>query len=134
MLNKKCIYFSRAINLFNNKFMKINKTFLKTIRAFIIILALTFSTNTQAATSLTSNWSFMSWLKGSNHKEQKKTGNKQKKEKRNDWKPRHQKGGKGEGDCKPGDSVPLDGGLSILLIGAAAFGVKKLRGSKNDEI
>ena len=26
-----------------------------------------------------------------------------------------------------GDSIPLDGGLSILLVGAAAFGIKKLR-------
>lgn len=30
------------------------------------------------------------------------------------------------------DSIPLDGGLSILLLGAAAFGVKKLR-DNNDE-
>ncbi|GGK11921.1 hypothetical protein GCM10007962_02700 [Yeosuana aromativorans] len=29
------------------------------------------------------------------------------------------------------DSIPLDGGLSILLLGAAAFGVKKLRDKKN---
>jgi len=28
------------------------------------------------------------------------------------------------------DSIPLDGGLSILLLGAAAFGVKKLRDTK----
>ena len=27
-------------------------------------------------------------------------------------------------------SIPLDGGLSILLLGAAAFGVKKLRDNK----
>ena len=32
------------------------------------------------------------------------------------------------------DSVPLDGGLSILLLGAAAFGVKKLRDKKNGTI
>jgi len=32
------------------------------------------------------------------------------------------------------DSVPLDGGLSILLLGAAAFGVKKLRDNKNGTI
>ncbi len=45
------------------------------------------------------------------------------------------KPGKGgsNGDSKHGgkscktNSVPLDGGLSILLLGAAAFGVKKLR-------
>ncbi len=39
--------------------------------------------------------------------------------------------GNGAGQGNPqngkGDSVPLDGGLAILLAGAAAFGVKKLR-------
>jgi hypothetical protein len=29
-----------------------------------------------------------------------------------------------------GDKIPLDGGLSVLLLGAAAFGVKKLRDNK----
>ena len=33
-----------------------------------------------------------------------------------------------------GDSIPLDGGLGILLIGAAALGVKKLRDNKNDKL
>lgn len=33
-----------------------------------------------------------------------------------------------------GDSIPLDGGLSILLLGAAAFGVKKLHDKKNDKL
>ncbi|MDO7171990.1 PID-CTERM protein-sorting domain-containing protein [Mariniflexile sp. AS56] len=28
------------------------------------------------------------------------------------------------------DSIPLDGGLAILLAGAAAFGIKKLRNKK----
>lgn len=37
-------------------------------------------------------------------------------------------GGKhGGGKCSTTNSVPLDGGLSILLLGAAAFGVKRLR-------
>ena len=37
----------------------------------------------------------------------------------------------GNANCnKGGTSVPLDGGLSILLFGAAAFGIKKLRESK----
>jgi hypothetical protein len=31
------------------------------------------------------------------------------------------------------DSIPLDGGLGILVLGAAAFGVRKLRGNKNDK-
>ena len=31
------------------------------------------------------------------------------------------------------DAIPLDGGLTILLVGAAAYGVKKLRDNKNDK-
>ena len=30
------------------------------------------------------------------------------------------------------DSIPLDGGLAILLAGAAFFGIKKLRAKKNN--
>jgi hypothetical protein len=33
-------------------------------------------------------------------------------------------------DNNGGDSVPLDGGLSILLLGAAAFGAKKLHDTR----
>lgn len=36
----------------------------------------------------------------------------------------------GSNDNNGGDSVPLDGGLGILLIGAAAFGASKLRDNK----
>jgi len=28
------------------------------------------------------------------------------------------------------DGIPLDGGLSLLIAGAAAYGIKKLRGKK----
>lgn len=35
-------------------------------------------------------------------------------------------------DSNKPDSIPLDGGLAILLIGAAAFGVKKLRDNKKE--
>ena len=28
------------------------------------------------------------------------------------------------------DGIPLDGGLSLLIAGAAAYGVKKLKGAK----
>jgi hypothetical protein len=31
-----------------------------------------------------------------------------------------------------GDAIPLDGGLGILVLGAAAFGIRKLRGKKVD--
>ncbi|WP_372756520.1 PID-CTERM protein-sorting domain-containing protein [Mariniflexile sp.] len=40
----------------------------------------------------------------------------------------------GHNDGGTSDSIPLDGGLSILLVGAAAFGIKKLRDSKNENI
>ncbi|MDG1728677.1 MAG: hypothetical protein P8K68_06755 [Algibacter sp.] len=30
--------------------------------------------------------------------------------------------------------VPLDGGLAVLIVGAAAYGVKKLRQNKNEEL
>ncbi|MDN3665667.1 PID-CTERM protein-sorting domain-containing protein [Algibacter miyuki] len=40
------------------------------------------------------------------------------------------KPGNGGGDPTPTPSVPLDGGLGFLVLGAAAFGVKKLRGNK----
>ena len=30
------------------------------------------------------------------------------------------------------DGIPLDGGLSLLVAGAAAYGIKKLRGNKSD--
>ena len=33
-------------------------------------------------------------------------------------------------DKDKGDSIPLDGGLGVLLLGAATFGVKKLRNNK----
>lgn len=102
-------------------------TFSKTIKVAIIVIALTFSTNTHAATSLTfGNWwsnLFNSWGWGNNN---------------NSWGDKNDEHegsyNDGENGDNTGDSVPLDGGLSILLIGAAAFGVKKLRGNKNDEI
>ncbi|MBU2949827.1 hypothetical protein KO493_03850 [Tamlana agarivorans] len=41
-------------------------------------------------------------------------------------------GGGDEGD-EP-EEIPLDGGLSFLVLGAAAFGIRKLRKEKNDKI
>lgn len=32
--------------------------------------------------------------------------------------------------CGGGDSIPLDGGLAILLAGGAAYGIRKLRNRK----
>jgi len=39
-----------------------------------------------------------------------------------------------DNDTGSGDSIPLDGGLAILLVGAAAFGIKKLRGAKKEKL
>jgi len=88
-----------------------NKTTVKALRSFVIVFALVFSTNTYAYSG------FFGWIFdwGGPHKHNKWCG--------------HKKGDNG----RPVDSVPLDGGLGILLLGAAAFGVKKLRDGKNEE-
>ena len=92
--------------------------FLKTMRIALVVFALTFSTNMNAATSLTWGWGWdFSWIKNLFHKHYHGCG--------------HSTGGGGQQGG--GDSVPLDGGLGILLVGAAAFGVKKLREGKNEE-
>lgn len=93
--------------------------FLKTTRVALIVFALTFSTNTYAATPLTfgSGWFDWGWIKDLFHRHYRGCG--------------HSTGGGGQQGG--GDSVPLDGGLGILLVGAAAFGVKKLREGKHEE-
>mgnify|MGYP000250586093 CR=1 FL=1 len=45
----------------------------------------------------------------------------------------NQHAGNACGGDKHTDSIPLDGGLGILVLGAAAFGIKKLRGNKEDK-
>ncbi|SFZ90500.1 hypothetical protein SAMN05428642_101972 [Flaviramulus basaltis] len=88
----------------------------KTITVLSIIFALTFTSNTYA----TGWWWFWSPpTHGQHDYNNKKCG----------------KCGRTShfGKCNKGggnDSIPLDGGLSILLLGAAAFGVKKLRENK----
>ena len=121
--------------------MNANKsTLLKTLRVIVIVIALSFTSNTNATTStnvalnatISTNMSVTSakmhaltwgsiwnWFHrcricgrtscsghGDNNNDNNNTG---------------------------GDTIPLDGGLSILAIGAAIFGVRKLRGNKNDE-
>uniref|UniRef100_UPI004047A982 PID-CTERM protein-sorting domain-containing protein n=1 Tax=Mariniflexile sp. TaxID=1979402 RepID=UPI004047A982 len=147
-----CLYFSIAINQIHYYMKTLSKTFLKTITIFVIIFAFTFSSNIHATTSVnvsavstsinTSSASVNAlstnlyatstaqyaltwgWLRdllkaisgGGNHQGGGNHGS-------------HGGGGNQGG----GDSVPLDGGLGILLIGAAALGVKKLRDKKNDK-
>lgn len=88
--------------------MSSKNNFSKLLGTLVIVLALSFSTSSYATIS--------------NDKGSKDEGSKvQKSEDKND----DDSGSKGEST-----SVPLDGGLSILLLGAAAFGVKKLRDNK----
>ena len=97
--------------------MKTNSNvFFKALYAFVIIFALTFSNNTYASSGNSK----------SNHSFKKHTTKKHKKIKK--FHPKKHKP-----NDKP-DSIPLDGGLSVLLLGAAAFGVKKLRENKNDKV
>ena len=83
--------------------MKSQNNISKLLGALFIIFALTFSTSSHAvdSNSSKSSKSSKSYKSSKSSKSSKKT-----------------------------DSVPIDGGLSILLLGAAAFGVKKLRDNK----
>jgi hypothetical protein len=130
--------------------MKSNKnSFFRGVSMLLIIFALTFSTNAKANSpvtsstltnmltstvdvnivplqiySLTGNWlqGFLDWLK-----DLKKCGTCGSTSCGG-----HSHGGGDNGGGTPG--VPLDGGLGILALGAAAFGVRKLRGNKHDKI
>lgn len=122
--------------------MKINtKTFIKTIKTLLIILAFSFTTNGSASTTISSpiannvsvaastnllaisaqthaltwNWGWIkNWFKNFKCS---RCGRKH--------------GGKcGGGNNGGGTGVPLDGGLSLLLGGAVFFGIRKLRGTK----
>ena len=90
-------------------------TLSKGLKVFIIVIALTFSTNSHATTSLF-GWSWWGdWWGGRTHTH------------------RHTRGCGHGGSSGGGTSIPIDGGLGILLVGAAAFGVKKLRDNKNEK-
>ena len=75
----------------------------------MLVFAFTFTTNMDATTV-------------GRNTDYKKYNKKKKKKKKNN--PNY---------CDPqtGDQVPLDGGLGVLVLGAAAFGVRKLRNRKN---
>ncbi len=94
-----------------------SKTFLKTVRAIVIILALVFTSNIDAQQNKRKRGKHGSNYGNNygNHGGNRHSGNRQ--------------GGNRRGDC-----IPIDGGLSILLLGAAAFGIKRLRGNKKDEV
>lgn len=113
--------------------MKTKKnTFLKHVAAVLFVLALVLPTNMNAATNgrSSSGWAeFWSIIFGGNggrhHQGGDKSGGHHQGGDKN--------GGHHQGGDKPTDSIPLDGGLSFLVLGAAAFGVRKLRGNKNDK-
>ena len=88
--------------------MKSKNNISKLLGALFIIFALTFSTSSHAVDS---NSSKSSSSKSSSSKSSSSKSSSSK-------------------SSKKTDSVPIDGGLSILLLGAAAFGVKKLRDNK----
>lgn len=120
--------------------MKINgKKGLSLLSTLLVVLAFTFSINTNAATnstnamstplnltasvagsSTTLTFGFWKWWKKLKHPKHPKQPKQPKR-------PKHPKSPKG------GDQIPLDGGLGILVLGAAAFGVRKLRSNKNDK-
>ena len=120
--------------------MKAKNNISKLLGALIIIFALTFSTNANAiasgqnianSISLVITSANIATVTGDFQKKKKK----KKKKCRKCGRRKHRgscKGGgnNGGGNNGGGDSIPLDGGLSILLLGAAAFGVKKLRDTK----
>ena len=95
--------------------MKTKKLVLKTLTLLLVIFAFTFSTNANALGNSNQDYTTEARKKKKKKKKKKKCGK------------------CGQGQCGGHNgSVPLDGGLSILLLGAAAFGVKKLR--KNDTV
>ena len=115
--------------------MKLKNNISKLLGALIIIFALTFSTNANAIASGQNIANSISLVITSANIATV-TGDFQKKKKkkcRKCGRRKHRGSCKGGGNNGGGDSIPLDGGLSILLLGAAAFGVKKLRDTKKQE-
>jgi hypothetical protein len=136
--------------------MKSNKnSFFRGISMLLIIFALTFSTNAKAnspvASSALSNivatsvvvkivpakmysltGGFLSGIKDwfRNRKRNRRTHTHYRGCGHGD----SSQGGSDDHHGNGGDAVPLDGGLGILALGAAAFGVRKLRGNKHDKI
>ena len=108
----------------------IKNTLSKVLKAFFIVIALTFSTNMNASTSLSSGGSWYSFI-ASFFGGDRDRGDRDRDGGRSH---RHFRGcGHDGGSQGGGDSIPIDGGLGILLVGAAAFGVKKLRDNKNEK-
>ena len=93
-----------------------NKTFLKTFCTMFALLIFTFSSYAINNGNGNGNNGRGSGTNNNNGQNNNNSGFTQ-----TNGNSTNNNGGKGS------PSVPLDGGLSILLLGAAAFGVKKLR-------
>ena len=98
--------------------MKSKNNISKLLGALFIIFALTFSIDSYATDSFEGNGNSNGKSKGNSN------GNS------NGYSNGYSNGNSNSDSSDGGDSIPLDGGLSILLFGAAAFGVKKLRDTK----
>ena len=115
-----------------------NTTFFKTIRAIVIIFALIFSSNSFA----TGDGDRDRDNRGRENRDRDNRGreNRDRENRDRDYEDRdHEDRDYEDRDHEDRDhggttSVPLDGGLGILVLGAAAFGVKKLRDNKNGTI
>ncbi|WP_299550166.1 PID-CTERM protein-sorting domain-containing protein [Seonamhaeicola sp.] len=92
---------------------------------------ITASTHTYALTNSWSEW-WKKWWKDNKNKDEVKRKNRKwwKKFWKNAWDNNNENNLPEKRKRNRTDSIPLDGGLGILLLGAAAFGVKKLRGKK----
>ncbi|GAB1857690.1 hypothetical protein MHTCC0001_25270 [Flavobacteriaceae bacterium MHTCC 0001] len=78
----------------------------KMLRVLLIVFAFALTSNVSATTATTASYGWK-WKKKKSKKKKK-------------WKKKYKK------PCK-GDKVPLDAGLGVLVLGAAAFGARKLR-------
>jgi MYXO-CTERM domain-containing protein len=155
--NKNDKYLKKMLLLFGYKYsgMKSNKkTFFRSVKLLILLFALTFSTKTKANTpvassalsnvvattsdvnivplqihSLTWGWRWIKrwWNNNCQTCGASSCGG-------HSGGDGHSDDGDGCSGGNGGDAVPLDGGLGILALGAAAFGVRKLRGNKHDKI
>ena len=117
--------------------MNKKQLFYKTISVFAVIIAFSFSNNVNAiSTSLTPLSSSTTALSintialTTGHWKRNRNHNHRNRNRCSRCRRQHSGSRCGGG----GDKIPLDGGLSILAIGAAAFGFRKLRGNnKNDK-
>ncbi len=114
--------------------MKIINSFFKIVSAIIIFFALTFSNNVNATSSSLNITNSVSLAITSANIALVSGDHFKKRPKRSRCKRCGRKKCGGRCNGGGGDSIPLDGGLSFLVLGAAAFGITKLRGSKNDKI